>query len=79
MRLSKKCLCGLFSVPLFLTTVLCLSQEFSVGALDYVMYDNTGGVSESPYGEAQIPCEYSDIDYLLEKEFPNLRVLIMIF
>lgn len=63
MRLSKKCLCRLFSVPLFLATVLCLSQEFSVGALDYVVYDNTGGVSESPYGEAQIPCEYFDIDY----------------
>lgn len=63
MRLSKKCLCRLFSVPLFLATVLCLSQEFSVGALDYVVYDNAGGVSESPYGEAQIPCEYSDIDY----------------
>lgn len=63
MRLSKKCLCKLFSVPLFLATVLCLSQEFSVGALDYVVYDNTGGVSESPYGKAQIPCEYSDIDY----------------
>lgn len=63
MRLSKKCLCRLFSVPLFLATVLCLSQEFSVGALDYVAYDNTGGVLESQYGEAQIPCEYSDIDY----------------
>ena len=63
MRLSKKCLYRLFSVPLFLSTVLCLSQEFSVGALDYVVYDNTGGVLESPYGEAQIPCEYSDIDY----------------
>lgn len=63
MRLSKRCLCKLFSVPLFLATVLCLSKEFSVGALDYVVYDNTGGVSESPYGEAQIPCEYSDIDY----------------
>lgn len=63
MRRSKGYLLKLFSVPLSLVMFMSSVQGYFVSATDYVVYDNTGGILESPYGMAQIPCEYSDIDY----------------
>ena len=63
MRRSKGYLLKLFSVPLSLVMFMSSVQGYFVSATDYVVYDNTGGILESPYGMAQIPCEYSDIEY----------------
>lgn len=63
MKQSKGYLLKLFSVPLSLVMFMSSVQGYFVSATDYVVYDNTGGILESPYGMAQIPCEYSDIDY----------------
>lgn len=63
MKQSKGYLLKLFSVPLSLVMLMSSVQGYFVSATDYVVYDNTGGILENPYGMAQIPCEYSDIDY----------------
>lgn len=63
MKRSNGYLLRLLSVPLSLVMFMNSVQGYFVSATDYVVYDNTGGVLESPYGMAQIPCEYSDVDY----------------